>query len=80
MVDLSEIQLFDSDEHGQQRSIVFAIVVATGFLTVVAGAATLAAGADIAVGAVLLVLGVVVLGLGGLVGMGEADEYLFESA
>lgn len=78
MVELSEVQLFKADEHKRQRSIIFAIVLATGFLTVASGAATLATATNTAVGAVLLVLGVVLLAASAAVAMGSIDEYLFE--
>ena len=78
MVDLSEIQLFESDEHERQRSIMFAIVVATGFLTVAAGTGVLAADAGVAVGIALLLAGVVTLGVGAAIAMGRVDHLLFD--
>jgi hypothetical protein len=78
MVELSEGELFGSDEYSQRRSILFAIVLAAGFLAVAAGAGTIATGSNIVVGAVLLVVGVLSLGGGAMIATGNADEYLFE--
>jgi len=78
MVELGEVAVFGSDENSQQRSILFAIVLATGFLAVAAGAGTLAVGSNALVGAVLLAVGVLTLAGGAMIATGNADEYLFE--
>ncbi|MCU4718455.1 hypothetical protein [Halapricum hydrolyticum] len=78
MAELSDGQLFESDKHGRQRSVVFAIVLATGFLAVVAGVATLMAEANIAVAVGLLAVGAALLAVAGAIAIGELDAYLFE--
>jgi len=78
MVERDEAVVFGSDENSQQRSILFAIVLAAGFLAVAAGAGALAVGGNVLVGAGLLAVGVLVMGAGAMIATGNADEYLFE--
>ncbi|QSG08415.1 hypothetical protein [Halapricum desulfuricans] len=78
MAEFSDAQLFESDEYSRERSIVFAIVLATAFLAVVAGVATIMAEANLAVAIGLLAVGVVLLAVAGGIGIGELDAYLFE--
>lgn len=78
MVESREVAVLGSDENSQQRSILFAIVLAAGFLAVAAGTGTLAVGSNALIGAVLLAVGVLTLGGGAMVATGNADEYLFE--
>ncbi|QSG12456.1 hypothetical protein HSBGL_2047 [Halapricum desulfuricans] len=78
MAEFSDAQLFESHEYRRERSIVFAIVLATAFLAVVAGVATIMAEANLAVAIGLLAVGVVLLAVAGGIGIGELDAYLFE--
>ncbi|WP_229121080.1 hypothetical protein [Halapricum desulfuricans] len=78
MVEIGDEQLVESDEHGRQRSVVFAVVLATSFLALVAGTVTLLAESNLAIAIGLLAAGVALLAVGAAIAIGEGDEYLFE--
>lgn len=78
MVESDEAPLFGSDEKSQQRTILFGIVMAAGFLAVAAGAGTIAVGSNAVIGTVLLAVGILSLGGGAVIATGNADEYLFD--
>ncbi len=77
MVEIGDAELVESDEHGRQRSIIFAIVLATSFLALVAGTVTLIAESNLAIAIGLLAAGAALLAVGAAIAIGEADEYLF---
>jgi hypothetical protein len=79
MAETGNAEMFESSERGRRRSVLFAIVIGTAFLTIAAGTGVLfqsGGGVGIAVG--LLVLGVVLLGLGFAIAAGKIDDFLFE--
>ena len=78
MVEIGDAELVESDEYGRQRSIIFAIVLATSFLALVAGIVTLMAESNLAIAIGLLAAGAALLAVGAAIAIGEADEYLFE--
>jgi len=77
MVEIGDAELVESDERGRQRSIIFAIVLATSFLALVAGIVTLMAQSNLAIAIGLLAAGAALLAVGAAIAMGEIDEYLF---
>lgn len=80
---MDEPQLFDTDEEGARRSVLFAISVVTGFISLVAATSAYVAGARLAVPIALLALALVTLVFGALVWAGrfgalvESDEFLW---
>jgi hypothetical protein len=78
MAGIDEVTLFEAGDHKHQRSIVFAIVVATAFLALVAGVITVANGVNPGLGIGLLVVGFGLLGGSAAVATGMVDEALFE--
>lgn len=77
MTKLSDVELFEVGEDADRRSVLFAIVVATGFLTVAAGASTLLSTTNVLFGVGLLVLGVTLCGGAIAIPLGALDEVLF---
>ena len=71
--------MFESSERGRRRSVLFAIVVGTAFLTVAAGAGTVFQTSSAAIGAVLLAVGIGLLALGFVIATGKIDDFLFDS-
>jgi len=71
--------MFESSERGRRRSVLFAIVVGTAFLTIAAGAGTVFQTSSVAIGAVLLAVGIGLLGLGFVIATGKIDDFLFDS-
>jgi uncharacterized phage infection (PIP) family protein YhgE len=71
--------MFESSERGRRRSVLFAIVVGTAFLTIAAGAGTVFEASSSAIGIVLLVVGIGLLALGFVIATGKIDDFLFEN-
>lgn len=78
MVGIDEVTLFEAGDHSYQRSIVFAIVIATAFLALVSGVITVANGINPGLGIGLLVVGIGLLGGSAAVATGMVDDALFE--
>lgn len=79
MAETSNAGMFESTERGRRRSVLFAIVVGTAFLTIAAGTGTLfQSGGAVGIAVGLLALGVGLLGLGFAIAAGKIDDFLFE--
>lgn len=69
------IQWFEDGD--ERRSVLFAIAMATGFLSIVAGVSTVLATPQILVGGTLFVVGLAVFSLATAIASGRADPYIF---
>jgi hypothetical protein len=78
MPETVDIAMFESSKRGRRRSVLFAIVVGTGFLTIAAGAGTIFQTGSTAIGAVLLSLGVGLPAFGFVIAAGKIDHVLFD--
>lgn len=78
MVEFAADELFESDHDGRRRSVLFAIVVATAFLTVAAGSSTLFSAANTLLGVLLVGVGFLLLAFGAAIAVGAVDHLLFD--
>lgn len=65
------------DDGDERRSVLFAITMATGFLSIVAGVSTVLATAQFLVGGTLFVVGLAVFALATSIASGRVDRYVF---
>ncbi|MFB6163063.1 MAG: hypothetical protein ABEJ86_06475 [Halococcoides sp.] len=64
----------DGDE---RRSVLFAIAMAAGFLSIVAGVSTIMATSRVIIGIALFAIGLAVFALATSIASGQLDSYLF---
>ncbi|AWB28546.1 hypothetical protein [Halococcoides cellulosivorans] len=72
------IQWFDDGD--ERRSVLFAITMATGFLSIVAGVSTVLATPQLLVGGTLFVVGLAVFALATAIASGRVDRYVFTTS